>query len=245
MSGFKMRWLGLGVVLVISANAHASRFANQFVEFEYPPQWNCNLEGAEWVCQSSDAAKKKDAIVILAAKLRGDQDSLDQYLTHLKQAKTYQGLNGKSVKSEPKYAKTININDHAWVDSLHLESELPGFYTRYIATVKKDIGVLVTFSVNKAKYQNYLQDMDNLVKTLKVFRKSGGLNVKQADTNLFDSSKIPDTVSQGTVFPSVDIEGASDKPEKPKKEGGMSNLLLILGGAILVIILLRRRKKQD
>src|SRR5271156_5750742 len=99
----------------------AAKFANQFTEFELPPQWQCTLEGAEWVCQSTNEAKKKDAIIVLAAKLKGDQDSLDQYLTYLKAAKTYTSAQGKPVKSDPKYAKTVNLNGQAWVDSLHLE----------------------------------------------------------------------------------------------------------------------------
>ena len=41
---------GLG----ISESAWATRWANQFVEFELPAQWECSLEGAEWVCQNTD-----------------------------------------------------------------------------------------------------------------------------------------------------------------------------------------------
>src|SRR3954447_420749 len=93
-------------MFLLPAPAHAVKFANQFAEFELPPQWQCNLEGAEWVCQSTNDSKKRDAIIVLAAKLQGPQDSLDQYLTYLKSAKTYTSVQGKPVKSEPKYAKT-------------------------------------------------------------------------------------------------------------------------------------------
>src|SRR6478752_7464240 len=86
--------------------AHAAKFANQFAEFELPPQWQCNLEGAEWVCQNTNEGKKRDAIIVLAAKLKGDQDSLDQYLTYHKSNKTYTSVQGKPVKSEMKYANT-------------------------------------------------------------------------------------------------------------------------------------------
>ncbi|NDD93150.1 hypothetical protein EBZ37_13860, partial [bacterium] len=141
--------------LLVSVPSQAALFANQFVEFELPPRWQCNLEGAEWVCQSTDETRKRDAIIVLAAKLKGDQDSIDQYLNHLKSSKVYQSVQGRTVKSDPKYAKNVTIGGHPWVDSLHLESELPGFYTRYLATVKSDIGILVTFSINKEKYNQY------------------------------------------------------------------------------------------
>ena len=84
---------------------YASKFANQFIEFELPPQWQCNLEGAEWVCQSTDEKKKKEAIIVLAAKIAGPQDSMDQYLTYLKAAKSYTSIQGKPVKSEQKYTQ--------------------------------------------------------------------------------------------------------------------------------------------
>src|SRR6478672_2022415 len=180
------------VSLVLGAQqSFAAKFANQFTEFELPPQWNCSLEGAEWVCQSTNESKKRDAIIVLAAKLKGDQDSLDQYLTYLKAAKTFTSVQGKPVKSDPKYAKTVNLNGQAWVDALHLESEIPGFYTRYLATVKQDIGVLVTYSINKTKYQQYLEDFDNMVKTLKVFRKPGAVNAAPQNSDIFKNAQIP------------------------------------------------------
>src|SRR3982750_2248917 len=96
----------IAVSLIQTQPSWAAKFANQFTEFELPPQWQCNLEGAEWVCQSTNDARKKDAIIVLAAKLKGDQDSIDQYMTYLKAAKTYTSVQGKPVKSDPKYAKT-------------------------------------------------------------------------------------------------------------------------------------------
>ena len=222
--------------------AQAAKFANQFTEFELPPQWQCNLEGAEWVCQSTNDQKKRDAIIVLAAKLKGDQDSLDQYLTYLKAAKTFSSIQGKPVKSDPKYAKTVNLNGQAWVDALHLESEIPGFYTRYLATVKQDIGVLVTYSINKAKYQSYLDDFDNMVKTLKVFRKTGGINVAPAASNLFQNTQIPQNVGSDTVFPGAQIAGGQDTKPTPKDDNMM---LYLIGGVVAVGGFLAWRKKKN
>src|SRR5687767_4895260 len=91
---------------LLSSPVFAAKFANRFVEFELPPQWQCQLEGAECVCQSTNESKKREAIIILAAKLKGDQDSIDQYTAYLKSPKTYNSVQGKAVKSEPKYTKT-------------------------------------------------------------------------------------------------------------------------------------------
>lgn len=225
-------------------NALAAKFANQFSEFELPPQWQCNLEGAEWVCQSADPAKKRDAIIVLAAKLKGDQDSLDQYLTYLKAAKNFTSVQGKPVKSDPKYAKTVNLNGQAWVDSLHLESEIPGFYTRYLATVKQDIGVLITYSINKDKYQQYLDDFENLVKTLKVFRRAGGINAAPQSSDLFQQAQIPQGISESAVFgsaPQLDIE-AEEGPVKPVQKQDDSMFYILLGVAVIGFIIWRRRQ---
>jgi len=223
-----------------SPSAQAAKFANQFVEFELPPQWECVLEGAEWVCQSKDEMKKRDAIIVLAAKLKGDQDSLDQYLSYLKASKTYTSVQGKSVKSDPKYAKSVNLNNHPWVDSLHLESEIPGFYTRYLATVKQDIGVLVTYSINKNKYQAYLNDFDSMVKTLKVFHKPGGINT--AATNPFANAQIPQGITESTVFPGAAPAGGSDQPVAKRKSGDNSMLLLLGLIAVVGFIIWKKRR---
>lgn len=220
-----------------SINSHAAKFANQFVEFELPPQWQCNLEGAEWVCQSLDEQKKRDAIIVLAAKLKGDQDSLDQYLAYLKNPKTYNNIKGSPVTSTPKYAKNIQIGDHPWVDSLHMASEIPDFYTRYLATVKNDIGVLVTYSINKNKYAEYQAQFETMVNTLKVFRKPGApLN---GGTNLF-ALNVPKP-DEGTVFnPGGQIAGGDNKPKKAKDDLPFE---YIMAGVVLVAFIIWRRKK--
>jgi hypothetical protein len=239
----------LGALLCFASQAQAAKFANQFIEFELPPQWQCSLEGAEWVCQNTNAAKKKDAIIVLAAKLKGDQDSLDQYLAYLQASKSFNSIQGKPVKSDPKYAKTINLNSQPWVDALHLESEIPGFYTRYLATIKQDIGVLVTYSINKTKYQDYLGDFDNMVKTLKVFRKAGGINVAPQAGNLFQNTQIPTSVGSDSVFPGGQVQGgAPDATNTPAQSKSKLPLplpvlaLIALGAAVLFFL---KKKKND
>lgn len=246
----KLRLSKLASVLLLGTiglvpDAFAVKFANQFTEFELPPGWTCNLEVAEWVCQSADPAKKKEAIIVLAAKLKGDQDSLDQYLTYLKSTKTFTSVAGKSMKSEPKYAKTVNVNGHPWVDALHLESEIPGFFTRYFATVKDDIGVLVTYSIAKAKYSDYLKDFDNMVNTLKVFRKQGAaINAKPQDANLMNPT-IPAIVTDN-VFPDVNPTGSTTETQPGQPPGGQSGDLMLYGiiaAAAVAFIIIKKKKR--
>lgn len=237
----------LPLIFVFSiTNARAEKWANQFTEFELPPNWSCSIEDAEWVCQSADPGKKKEAIIVLAAKLKGDQDSLDQYLTYLKGVKTFTSVTGKPMKSEPKSAKTVNINGQAWVDALHLESEIPGFYTRYLATVKDDIGVLVTYSIAKNKYSEYLGEFENLVRTLKVFRKPGGINAG-GDTGLVQGGvKIPTSITTDTFVAGGNVPATDTHPaQPPRKASGIDDTTFyILVGAAAVGLMIFMKKKR-
>ena len=221
--------------------AHAGRFANQFTEFELPPGWQCSLEGAEWVCQNTVETKKREAIIVLAAKLKGDQDSLDQYKAILNKPKLYSSVQGKPMKSEIKNISEANHNGHPWVDSLHFESEIPDYYTRYLATVKNDIGVLVTYSIQKAKYSEYLDSFNTMVKTLRVFRKAGGLN--QSGGGPAAGGNIPslstNSLIDGTNPIQPDTTETKPKPET-QKETSSRTLILVLVVAVAGLLLLKK-----
>ncbi len=220
----------VSLFIVCAPNAHALKFLNQFVEFELPNNWKCGLEGAEWICQSTDETRKRDAIIVLAAKLKGDQDTLEKYQEYLKKPRVFAGPGGKSVSSDSKYTANKTINGHLWVDSLHLQSEMPDFFTRYLATVEKDIGVLVTYSVTKAKFQDYQKQFEDMVASIKVFRK-GPLNA--------NAGGMPQPTIGGPSVPGLNQPGfnpttttpvAAEKPKAAKSAdgGGAMGLILLL-----------------
>lgn len=231
--------------LTLPSSAWATKFTSQFCEFELPPQWTCLLEGAEWVCQSSEENRKRDAIIVLAAKLKGDQDSLPQYLSYLKNPKAFVSVGGKNITSEAVYAREAQINGHPWIDAIHRDSEIPGFLTRYLATIKQDIGVLVTYSIVKSKYQEYLPDFDNMVKTLKVFRKSGALNAGGgADgMNPFANTQIPTNLNPESIFPGGGQGAGSDRSSPVQRKEEFPLLPILIGvGAVLFIIWKKRKQ---
>jgi hypothetical protein len=206
------------------------------------------LEGAEWVCQNTQPDKRKEAIIIFAAKERGDQDSLDAYLAHLSKDKSFTAPDGKTYQSQKRWAKTENVNGQVWVDAMHLDSEIKGFYTSYFATIREDIGVLVTFSVNRLKYQDYLPQIEEVKRSLRVFRKPGGLNSTQGD--LFKQSAIPSTLSQDSVFPNPGQQPSGQavpnqtvvQNQPNKKKNDVLTYGLIGAGAILLFALIKRKK---
>jgi hypothetical protein len=220
----------LFIGFLFSPLSFAKKFASQYCEFELPPGWECALEGTEWVCQSSNKDRQKEAIIILAAKIRGPQDSLEEYQAYLKATKTYKLPGGKTQVSEPKVVEAKAINNHQWVDALHMASEVPGFYTRYLATVKEDLGVAVTLTVAKDFYSQYQSIFDKIVSTLRVFRQRpvvADMSLKKKEESLLDdTSFIPDS---GEKY------GIGQRKKGGGEAGGLlSNpliLILILAGA--------------
>lgn len=224
----------------------AKNFSNRYMEFELPNGWKCALEGSEYVCQSENADRQKEAIIILAAKIRGQQDDLDQYTAYLKKPKTYQLPGGKVQNSEHKSTKKRVIGKQEWVDSFHLASEVPGFYTRYLATVKADLGVAITFSVTKSMYSVYQDIFEKIIKSMKVFRQTksnaaGGLALNAGTKDVGSSIDDSDIYN-----PDDSMNGAFKRKKKKNTSGGGDNSLIfiIAGVAVGGFLLLKMGKKK-
>lgn len=234
-------------LVIFSTSTFAKRFANQYIEFDMPNTWECVLEGAEWVCQSNNVARKKEAIIIFAAKNRGPKDSIEEYQAYLKQAKNFMLPGGQALVSEPKYANAVDVNGHRWIDSLHMASEIPGFYTRYMATVKEDLGVVVTFSVSRDAYTTYKTVFDKIIASIRVFRQAS----KNVKVNIGQGSGI--NSGNDSIFVPEDatdlMPSQGKKTKKAKKEDGeemdSSLILIAVGVAVVLFFVLRRRKPED
>ena len=154
--------------LIFCGTAHAKRFRNAYVSFELPPNWNCKLEGSEWVCENDFAGKTKEAIIILTAKEVGPTDTLAAYLAHLQTPRTIPGHGGAPLKSQIIHVKERMIGNQMWIDGMHLGSEVGPYFTRYLATIKNKISILVTFSAHKEHYTKYSGDFIKAVESLRV-----------------------------------------------------------------------------
>jgi hypothetical protein len=166
-------------------------------------------------------------------------------MAYLKKSKEYALPGGKKQISEPKTTKLSRVNDHQWVDALHLTSEVPGFYTRYLATVKEDLGVAVTFSVSKDMYTQYQPVMDKLVSTLRVFRQ------KKAELADLRTGKSEDANFADTTFnPNSAMDLQANRTQKRADDGGgdNTNLMLIalavVGGVIFAISKGKKKGKK-
>ena len=214
-----MAWSGPGF---------SAKFASQYCEFELPPGWECVLEGTEWLCMSNNKERQREAIIILAAKIRDSEDTLSSYQAYLKKTKTFTLPGGKTQVSEAKYVKMSTIKEHQWVDAMHLASEAPGFYTRYLTTIKEDIGVGVTLSVAKDFYDSYQPVFDQIVKTLRVFRQKNLKIDYQAVKSDKNGAMLDDATFVDTDQTQFDTNGQKRKGEAGKDDGMDLILLLIL-----------------
>lgn len=237
-----LRLLLVVLSMSLASNVFAKTFSSQFSEFELPNGWECALEGSEWVCQSENKDRKREAIIILAAKYRGEQDSLDQYQAYLKAAKSFTLPGGKTQISEAKSVSVREINGQRWVDALHLASEVPGFYTRYLATVKDSLGIAVTFSVGKDHYDAYQDIFEKIIATLKVFDQKAA-----AGGTWKPKGQEADLIGDGTYIPDQG-QNADISMQKKGKDGAggeeTTTIIGIIAVAAIAFILIKMRKKK-
>jgi len=232
------------MITLFTSMGFAKTFTSQFCEFLLPTGWECDMEGSEWVCQSVNEERKKEAIIILAAKLRGPQDDLPQYQAYLQAPKSFKLPGGKTQISEAKYTKQLKIptQNHMWIDSLHLASEVPGFYTQYLATVKESLGIAVTFSVGKDFYDSYRGVFENIISTMRVFvpkkyQQGGEFQLKTGDEQLLGDSVIPDADNRLNI-------GVQKKKGQTGEGDPMQDYLIYGGAAAVVAFLLAKARKK-
>src|SRR5690606_21692674 len=107
----------------IAVPASAKLFQNSYVSFELPPNWDCKLDGTEYVCTNNYAKQAKEAIIILTAKEVGPTDSYAAYAQHLKTPRTLPDRTGKMIPSKVLNTSERQIEGHKWVDGMHMGSE--------------------------------------------------------------------------------------------------------------------------
>lgn len=162
----------------------AKTFKNSYIQFSLPDRWECHLQNKAYICRHKvDASclknknqaeckkqikKSKEAIIILAAKEKSQIDTLPAYKQNLTEPRAIKRTKGPSTQSKVIHAKMVKIKGQQWVDGMHLSSELPYYYTRYLASIKKDVAVLITFSSHKLFYTKYSSAFFKSIKSLDI-----------------------------------------------------------------------------
>lgn len=155
---------GLVFVAALLEPALAKSFANTYVSFDIPDDWQCSLEKTEYVCKPPAGPDGKySMIVILTAKEVGPMDSPQLYIQHLQNdVGTKAGV--KTVRAP---TSTL-IGQVIWLDAIYLNSEVKNYQTRYLARTEGNLGVLVTFSAHRSVAKQAQAISDQIAKSVQV-----------------------------------------------------------------------------
>lgn len=236
------------LLLATSTSAYASKFSNQYSELELPAGIACQQNGSKWVCQNTDPAKKQDVFIHILAKIKkGDQDTLDKYLEKLKVDKSYKISKGMG-RSIMKYAEIVNYNGQAWVEALHQESELPGYYTYYLETVIQDLAILIAASIDIKKYDQYSDSIRQMFTTIKVYRSAVPIN--NPPSEVAAESQAPQQQVLETSQEEMKSKISSDSVfgilgKKVQKKADDSLLYLLMAAAGLVGFFAWKKRRKD
>src|ERR1700742_2944041 len=138
LSDIKRPLLAL-LLCAVATTANAKTFKNSYVSFEVPDNWTCLQEGVAWTCTPQNAVEAKEAVNILAAKVAGPADNLNNFLNFLKQPKKITTKVGTPMPSTVMSAAERQLGQQRWIQAQHLGSEVQDYYTLYLATVKDSL----------------------------------------------------------------------------------------------------------
>lgn len=241
--------LVLAIGVAVSPASNAKTFRNAYVSFELADRWNCNLEQTEWVCRTSAGpTDNREAIIILTAKEVGPSDTLAAYTAHLKTPRTIPSRTGQPIQSQIYKIEQRNINDQPWIDGMHFASEIPNYYTRYLATVKDKIAVLVTFSAHKQFYSRYSSDFFRAIESLRVIATKSLMGGAGANgIGIPGSDMLGSGNAGGMGFGEGDempAEGTGQGGMNTKTKGMMALVALIAIFGVYLMIKPKKKKKK-
>ena len=236
------------LVLLFSFDLSAKKFSNNYIEFDMPDNWLCRTEGGQYVCQPSSGNQSREAIVVMAAKHKGPEDDIERYKARLNEKREVKDIKGNKYASSVKYTKFIPIMGVIWLDSMHESSEVPGFITRYLATVQKGAGILVTFSAHKSVIDNYNAAFMQMVNSIRI---SDNIPAPVAETSP-EMTKLGGNIVAGG---NLDMAGGKKGGKVDKKDFGNvtvdkgNNTLLFaivaIAAVIVIYIIIRKRKNKN
>jgi hypothetical protein len=229
------RTLGLiAIFCFANSSSFAKVFQTQFIKIDLPPNWSCNQEEIDWVCQPDDLASRSEAIIVIVTKAVNEvDDNLPQYEKVLNVSRDMRDLLGNAYKSQVRYTRQKAINGIAWMDSLHLGSEIPGFYTRYVAGIKEKVAGLLTYSVAESVYPKYAPLLDQMVNSLELrYDPKAFAEAMNAGPNSLFGSRSQSRGGRGAPV-TQDSAATEQKPEEDNSQ--LIGILILIAVAAFYI----------
>lgn len=228
--------LCLASVGLSSLQAEARTFKNAYISFEMQDNWKCQLEQTEWVCRAEDPQEAKEAVIILTAKETGPTDSYEIYAGHMDNPINTVTQSGIPLTSLVKYkSQEQKINDQKWLDALHQDSEVPNYFTRYLATIKDQIAILVTFSAHNKHYAKHSPNFDRTIRSLRVIATKDLLN--RPDLGPLHGPNDILGAPIGTAMPH-DLIAPEETAANTKAKKGIFQNEMLIGLALFILAVL-------
>ncbi len=234
--------LALGTLLLSSSLAQAKLFQTNFVKIQLPNNWNCRQEELDWVCQPDNVAERSEVILVVVTKaVNAVDDTWEKYQVVLNTPREMRDPLGKAYKSQIRYVRKREIKTWPWIDSLQLGPEIPGWYTRYVASMKEKIAVLITYSIAESTYAKWSPIMDSVIESTEIHFDpkafADAMNSRPGSL-LANKGSLKGRLSPNFEDPNT-TKGASSGIDPAQIAGG-----LIVAGAIGYLIW-KKRKKQS
>lgn len=233
--------------VLTSQNSFARTFKNAYISFEMLDNWKCNLEQTEWVCRAEDPQEAKEAVIILTAKEKGPTDTFPLYENHMNNPITSVNRAGTTMTSNVVYKSMPNkINDQTWLDSLHTNSEVQNYHTRYLATIKDQIAILITFSAHNRFYAKHSTNFNNTVKSLRVIASKDLLSRPDLGPLRGTNESLGDGI--GKAMPADLLATEDGSSNSSAKKGLLKNnaflalIALIVAAAGYIIFMIYKKK---
>ncbi len=237
MSLFQPRLTALFFVLpLFMLNISEARsFKNAYISFEIQDNWKCKTEQSEWVCRSEDPQESKEAVIILTAKEAGIPDTFLAYNEHLSKPITLNLKTGGTMMSTITIPpREYPVGEQKWLDALHANSEVQNYYTRYLATIKDKIAILVTFSAHSKFYSKHSAHFMKTIQSLKVIAAKDLTSRPESGPLRGSNEMLGVGVGQAMPADLLTSEDGTDSSAASSKKGILDNGMFL--GLILVIL---------
>ncbi len=248
MRSHTLKFFILCFMLFFSFSSNARTFKNAYISFEMLDTWKCKLEQTEWVCRSEDPQESKEAVIILTAKEKGPSDSFAIYQDHMSKPMAVNLKSGGAIQSKVvKPPREELYNGHTWLDAMHVNSEVQNYYTRYAATVKDQIAILITFSAHTSHFAKHGVNFNKTIQSLRVIATKDILSRPDLGPIRGSGEFLGDGISQ--AIPS-DLLAAEDELNASSKKGLLQNemflgflLLLLAAGSYIGVKIYQNKNK--
>jgi len=237
-------WFIVVALSFLSTSVTAKKFANNYVEFDLPDRWVCRLEGGQHICQPISRDQQKEAIIVMAAKYKGPEDEIERYKARLSEKREVKDIKGKKYSSSSRYIKYTPILGTIWLDSMQESSEVPNFVTRYLATVQKGLGMVLTFSAHVSKAKLYNPDFMQMISSLRVRE-----NIPAAEP---EPRPEMTKLGPGIVAGTVDTGSKTGKPGERKgmeipvqqRDNTLLYIIIAVVALLIIYVVIKRRKRN-